>query len=454
MKINNKFIYAVAFSLILSSCANKLDVKPVDDVDAISAVKTSSDVEAILTGAYDSMTDGDVLGGNMQRDAELMADNGDVEWAGTFVAPGEIFEKSMLRDNNQAEATWLDSYRTINTANTVLANLGVVDAAKKSRFEGEAKLIRAWMHFELVRIYAKTFQDGNAASNLGVPIMTIPTAKITDASFVKRNTVAEVYQAVIADLTSAESLLPAKNGFFANKATAAALLSRVYLMQGNYDAARQAAHRVISSGNYTLTETFDLAFNNRTNSTEDIFATQGTDQDFVNELNTFFASSEYQGRGDIYVNEQHLNSYDVSDERGNFFYESGDIFTAKWARRIGNIPLIRLAEMYLTRAEGNLRAGGTPIGTTPLADINRLRERAGAKLYTTMDLATILKERRFELAFEGHWIHDIKRNRQTITKRNGNGTRTWTFNSPKLIFPIPLRETDANKNLVQNEGYQ
>jgi starch-binding outer membrane protein, SusD/RagB family len=454
MKINNKFIYAVAFSLILSSCANKLDVKPVDDVDAISAVKTSSDVEAILTGAYDSMTDGDVLGGNMQRDAELIADNGDVEWAGTFVAPGEIFEKSMLRDNNQAEVTWLDSYRTINTVNIVLANLGVVEATKKTRIEGEAKLIRAWMHFELVRAYAKTFQDGNPASNLGVPVLTSPTAKITDASFVKRNTVAEVYQAVIADLTSSESLLPAKNGFFANKATAAALLSRVYLMQGNYDAARQAAHRVISSGNYTLTETFDLAFNNRTNSTEDIFATQGTDQDFVNELNTFFASSEYQGRGDIYINEQHLNSYDVSDERGNFFYESGDIFTAKWARRIGNIPLIRLAEMYLTRAEGNFRAGGTPVGATPLADINRLRERAGAKLYTTMDLATILKERRFELAFEGHWIHDIKRNRQTIVKRNGNGTRTWAFNSPKLIFPIPLREIDANKNLVQNEGYQ
>jgi starch-binding outer membrane protein, SusD/RagB family len=454
MKINNKFIYAVAFSLILSSCANKLDVKPVDDVDAISAVKTSSDVEAILTGAYDSMTDGDVLGGNMQRDAELIADNGDVEWAGTFVAPGEIFEKSMLRDNNQAEVTWLDSYRTINTVNIVLANLGVVEATKKTRIEGEAKLIRAWMHFELVRAYAKTFQDGNPASNLGVPVLTSPTAKITDASFVKRNTVAEVYQAVIADLTSSESLLPAKNGFFANKATAAALLSRVYLMQGNYDAARQAAHRVISSGNYTLTETFDLAFNNRTNSTEDIFATQGTDQDFVNELNTFFASSEYQGRGDIYINDQHLNSYDVSDERGNFFYESGDIFTAKWARRIGNIPLIRLAEMYLTRAEGNFRAGGTPVGATPLADINRLRERAGAKLYTTMDLATILKERRFELAFEGHWIHDIKRNRQTIVKRNGNGTRTWAFNSPKLIFPIPLREIDANKNLVQNEGYQ
>lgn len=454
MKINNKLIFAVAFSLILTSCADKLDVKPVDDVDAISAVKTSSDVEALLTGAYDSMTDADVLGGNLQRDAELMADNGDIEWQGTFVAPGEIFEKNMLKDNNQAQATWLDSYRTINIANNVLSNLAVVDAAQKARFEGEAKLIRAWMHFELVREFAKTYLDGTPTSNLGVPVLTTPTSKITDASFAKRNTVAEVYQAVIADLTSAETLLPAKNSFFADKYTAAALLSRVYLMQGNYEGARQAAHRVIASGNYTLNASFYDAFNNKTNSTEDIFAAQLTDQDYVNSYNTFFGSTSQGGRGDIIINDQHLNSYDVSDDRGNFFYESGDIYTAKWAVQVANIPLIRLSEMYLTRAEGNFRVGGAPIGATPLADINTLRDRVAAKLYTSLSLTSILKERRLELAFEGHWIHDLKRNKQTIAKTNGNGTQTWAFNSPKLVFPIPLRETDANKNLVQNEGYQ
>ena len=453
MKIYNKIIFSVALSIILTSCADKLDVKPVDTVDAITAVQTSSDVEALLVGTYDSMSDADVLGGNIQRDAELIADNGDIEWGGTFVAPGQIFTKSMLKTNDQAQATWLDGYRTINLANTVLANLAVVDAAKKGRFEGEAKVIRAWMHFELVREFAKTYLDGTASANLGVPIVTAATKKIADENYVKRNTVEEVYQAVIADLISAEALLPAKNGFFITKSVAAALLSRVYLMQGNFEAARQAANRVILSGNFTLTDTFGAAFNNTANSTEDIFATQGTDQDFINELNTFFASSSQQGRGDIIVNDQHLQTYGAGDVRGLFFYASGDIFTAKWAKRIGNIPLIRLAEMYLTRAEGNFRVGGTPLGASPLADINRIRARANAKLYTTVDLPSILKERRFELAFEGHWIHDIKRNKQTIIKKSGNATQTFAFNSPKLIFPIPLRETDANKNLVQNEGY-
>jgi starch-binding outer membrane protein, SusD/RagB family len=288
---------------------------------------------------------------------------------------------------------------------------------------------------------------------LGVPVITTPTAKITDANFVKRNTVDEVYKAVIADLTSAESLLATTVTGYADKNAAAALLSRVYLMQGNYDGARQAANRVITANKHTLTANFAEAFNNKVNSTEDIFALQNNDQDFVNELNTFFASSSNKGRGDIIVNDQHLNTYEAGDVRGTFFYTAGDIFTSKWKERIVNIPVIRLAEMYLTRAEGNFRVGGTALGAEPLADINRIRARAKAKALTTITLAAILKERRFELAFEGHWIHDIKRNKQTITKVDGNKTSTWTFNSPKLIFPIPLRETDANKNLTQNEGY-
>ncbi|MDZ7900054.1 MAG: RagB/SusD family nutrient uptake outer membrane protein [Arcicella sp.] len=453
MKIHKKYIFTATMSLMLMSCADRLDVKPIDDVDAITAVQTSSDVEALLIGAYDSMGDGDVLGGNIQRDAELIADNGDIEWGGTFVAPGEIFSKSMLKDNNQAQATWLDSYRTINTVNTVLANLGVVTEAKKAVVEGEAKLIRAWMHFELVREFAKTYGDGSPTTNLGVPVVTTPTIKITDANFVKRNTVDEVYKAVIADLISAEALLSVSPSIYVNKSTAAALLSRVYLMQANYDGARQAANRVITANRYTLTGTFGEAFNNKTNSTEDIFALQNNDQDFVNELNTFFASSSNKGRGDIFVNDQHLNSYEVGDTRGTFFYDAGDIFTSKWRERIVNIPVIRLAEMYLTRAEGNFRAGGAALGAEPLADINRIRARAKATALTTITLASILKERRLELAFEGHWIHDIKRNKQTITKVDGNKTSTWAFNSPKLVFPIPLRETDANKSLTQNEGY-
>ena len=68
--------------------------------------------------------------------------------------------------------------------------------------------------------------------------------------------------------------------------------------------------------------------------------------------------------------------------------------------------------------------------------------------YTLND---ILKERNLELAYEGHYLHDLKRLRLSTAGSNGTNGPAW--NSPRLVMPIPLREMDVNKNLVQNEGY-
>lgn len=100
--------------------------------------------------------------------------------------------------------------------------------------------------------------------------------------------------------------------------------------------------------------------------------------------------------------------------------------------------------MYLTRAESNFRLG-TSVGATPLADINLIRTRAKLPAATTVTLASILKERHLELAFEGHMLHDLKRNKANVG--------SLPYNSPKLILPIPQREIDVNPKLVQNEGY-
>jgi hypothetical protein len=100
--------------------------------------------------------------------------------------------------------------------------------------------------------------------------------------------------------------------------------------------------------------------------------------------------------------------------------------------------------MYLTRAEANLRAG-TAIGDTPINDINVIRNRAGLESLEQVTMENIMRERRLELAFEGHLIHDIKRTKGSV----GN----LPYNSPKLIFPIPQREIDVNPALVQNQGY-
>ena len=110
------------------------------------------------------------------------------------------------------------------------------------------------------------------------------------------------------------------------------------------------------------------------------------------------------------------------------------------------VRLIRLAEMYLTRAEANFRLG-TSIGDAPVDDINEIRKRADLALYGAPDLtlALILKERKLELAFEGFTLADLKRTQSSV------GSLPW--NSPRLVFPIPDRERKVNSNLTQNDGY-
>lgn len=440
---------ALLLAALFTGCADKLEVEPFNTVSTDGAVATSGDVEALLVGAYWSLGDGDLLGGNIQRDAELLGDDGEIAWDGTFVAPGQIWDKEMLIDNDQAEATWLDAYRTINITNTVLANIDKVDASKKARVEGEAKFIRGLIYFELARTFGRTWTDGNPAQNLAVPLVLTPD--VTD--LLTRNTVSEVYTQVIQDLTDAEANLPTRNNFFATTYSASAILSRVYLMQNNYASALTAANRVITSGQFSLTAAFADVHartsaqgtnrNSNGNATsEDVFAVQVTSQAGVNNLQVFFDPT---GRGDIPVEDAHLTLYDAGDARGSFFVTSGGIrYTRKFSNVFGNVPVVRLAEMYLTRAECNARLASA-VGDSPLNDVNRLRNRATLVNIGAVDVDYILDERRRELAFEGSLIHDIKRTQRSVG--------ALPYDAPDLVFPIPQRERILNPDLVQNEGY-
>jgi len=443
----------VQVGLLFQACDNRLDVDPNDTVDSENAIQTSADVESLLVGAYNALGDGDVLGGNVQRDAELMGDNGEVYWDGTFVDPEQIWRKEMLTTNDQARQTWLDTYVAINIANTVLEYVDLVTEDRIERVEGEAKFVRALAYFELVRVYAKAWNDGDPAENPGVPLILEPTTLLNVNEMATRNTVAEVYGQIITDLTEAVDLLPEVNGFFATKYSAHAILSRVYLMQGNYAEARNNANLVIESGEFSLEDKFADAFNktsratgdresNTNASVEDIYAIQITSQDGVNNLNTFFGSADFGGRGDILIEPAHFALYEPEDERALMFYD--DTYTTKWNNIAGNVNIVRLAEMYLTRAEANFRLG-TTLGATALEDINVIRERAGLLPAASITLNDILLQRRLELAFEGHEVHDRKRTQRDIGDK--------PFDDPNLVFPIPQRERIINPGLDQNDGY-
>lgn len=454
----NRYLYSalVATGLFLATgCASKLDVSPTQTIDEKTALATSRDVEVTLIGCYDGLQDVDVYGGAFQYVGDLYGNDNDVRFGGTFQNLLEIADKQLTTGNATATATWRDTYVAINRANNVLSALDKVDENKRSRFEGEAKFIRGALYFELVRMYAKTWGDGDNATNAGVPLILTPTRGITDADYKARNSVAEVYTQVIADLTSAASLLPPSNTIYATKGAANAILSRVYLQQGNYAAARDAANAVITSNANTLAPDFGSLFytyldNGGSSPAEYIFSMVVTPQDGTNDMNTYYGVTVgsipgTSGRGDIRILQSHIDSYEPGDARGAFFLRANNNnYTQKHLDTFGNVPVVRLAEMYLTRAEANFRLG-TTTGATPLADVNRIRNRSGLASLATVSLAQILKERKLELAFEGVQVHDLKRLKATI-----GGV---AYNSPRLVFPIPQREVDTNKKLVQNTGY-
>ncbi len=448
-------INILVLAVVLTGCEKKLDILPTQSIAQDQALLSEGDVLVTLIGAYDGMQGASAYGGEIMLMNELIGNRDDIRFTGTFAGLADAYRLEMTANNSFALGIWNQCYNTINRCNNVLSALDKVtsSATKKSSVEGEALFIRAAMYFELVRLFAKTWGDGNNQTNPGVPLVLTPTTSITEADYKPRSSVAEVYALVTADLIKAEGLLPATNTIYATKNAAAATLSRVGLMTGDYAAARDAAHRVISSGRHTLSPTFAGLFftfiNNAGNSpSEYIFSMKVTTQDGANALNTYFginAGAGTAGRGDNKIFPAHLAKYEAGDARGAYFaVVGGNNYTRKHLDRYGNVPVARLAEMYLTRAEANFRLG-TSIGQTPLKDVNDIRNRSGLPGLLTIDLAAILKERYLETAFEGNRLHDIKRTR---------GTQSGTpWNSPKLILPIPQREIDVNKQLVQNEGY-
>ena len=447
-KINIKY-YLLGVLLVLSgtACDSELDLEPAQSISDDTALNSDSNIKALLVGAYDGVGDDDIFGGNHMRNAELLGGDGEIRWVGTFEGPGDIFNKAMIAGNLDAQDAWLESYEAINITNNILSALDVVNEDDRATVEGEALFLRSLLYFELVRFFAEPYEAGQTNSQVGVPIVLTPTKGISEENNVPRNTVEEVYDQIIGDLTKAEAQLPEDNDWRASSGSAAALLARVYLQQGDYANARDAANRVIESGAYSLLGNYASVFNRDNNSSEDIFAVQITTQDGVNNMNTFFATPQFGGRdGDIEILSGHLNLYSSGDDRLDLFYQDngGVTYSGKWTNLFGNVGIIRLAEMYLIRAEANQRLG-TAVGATPLEDYNAVHTRAGLPAASAVTLDDILLERRLELAHEGHKIHDVKRLKQNVG--------AFAYDDPKLVFPIPLREINANPNLTQNTGY-
>jgi hypothetical protein len=246
---------------------------------------------------------------------------------------------------------------------------------------------------------------------------------------------------------------------------AQAILSRIYLYMEDWSNAASMASSVISSGKYTLatgtayTEMFATG-----GSSEAVFEIQMTDTDNrgSDHLGGMYRASGY---GDYLPAKDLLDLIPADDARWGFYeVDPGltGIYAAhrvmKWPLSNGsdNVPVVRLSEVYLNRAEANARAGNDAAAQ---ADLNMIRQRArpSAPAVTATGaalLAEIQLERRIELAYEGHRVHDLMRNKMDVNRVDVTGDVAFmAYPCNFCVLPIPQPETDVNSNMAQNVGY-
>ncbi len=424
-----------------NSCEDALNVDPTLSISETKVLTSEANVKKLLLGTYEIAGNRNSLGGYLQIFGDLLGSDKEVSWNGTFTEPREALTKTMNANNFLIDQIWKNTFRIISQSNLIIDNLALIkDAGEKSRVEGEARFLRAFAHFELVRFFGSEIK--------GIPIRLSSVKDYAGDLKIKRNTTVEVYAAIQDDITKATALLPNDNTFYTGKYAALALGARVKLYTGNFAGALRDANDIISNSDRTLATHLDDVFNRDENGPEDIFSIQVTSQSGENQLIQMYASEENGGRGgDISLNDEFFEIFDdPNDERAHFYYENakGDFLSSKYTNQFGNVPVLRLGEMLLIRAECNQRLN-SKIGSAPLDDVNAIRERSGASPLSSITLNDILAERKRELAFEGMAIYDIKRTKKSV--------KGLPFNSPKLVIPIPQSELDSNSLMEQNEGY-
>lgn len=448
------FVFLLSFFVL--SCDANLDIKPSQEIDEGTALDNDTNIKSVLIGAYANLRKPDLFGGRLLLYSEMLAANNEIRWTGTFSQPREMLNKSILTNNTFVTDTWAVAYSTINIANNILEAISKVNEIDQNKVKGEALFIRAVVYFELVKLFGQPYIAGNTDANPGVPLILTPSRGTENNGIIERSSIEEIYTQIIEDLSLAEQILPDTNGVYASSFAASAILSRVYLQIGDYASARDAANRSIElalTNGKKLMSNYAEAFNNESDCQEDLFSIQVNSQDSENAMHQFYSTPEFGGRdGDVTILNAHLELYETGDDRLLLFQErAGALRINKWRDPNRNVKIIRMAELYLTRAEANFREG-TSLGATPLEDLNRIRRRVSLPEKSSVNLEDILMERKLELAHEGHILHDIKRTNGFITDNN-NPALGYSFDDPKLLFPIPEREILANSKLTQNPGY-
>lgn len=503
------YIYILIASFLFVGCSDLLDIDAEGTIGG-DVLQNTKVIEEALNGAYYSLggfasggSGGELLGGDFSIMATLLSyQNGnEINWS-TVQAPAyaDFINKSILTTNLRVQQNWMRAYEVINAVNTILSKLDKVsDGTARNRIEGEALAIRGLLYFEMIRLWAP--QYGTVPNTReAIPLILEPFHSVDEIKTPTLASIGVVYDHAIQDLTQASSLLQpfGKNGTRISFYVCQAYLGRIAMQQNDYSRALNHINNVVTSGEFTLTATPGAAFNNTNNSTEDIFALQQTlannagDRTTGSGVTNFYSSFTESGLGILVINSTtfrpsaftnsgFFNSprYSPNDLRGTIdlsvttasasnqvttaFYKNLAnnfdelVSPAKYKRPDHVLPVIRLAEMVLSRAEAIFEQNPNTIDGQALADLNSIRTRAGLVALGVDDFVdsdafydSLVLERKRELIYEGHLLHDLRRWRAYLGSPDiGIGSSLFTPLASRnplretLVLPIPQTERDA-----------
>jgi hypothetical protein len=497
---------------LLGSCTSKfLEESPSDQITDANFYKTQNDAIQAVNAAYSELTkegqyNAALWGMDMGADISTTGGGGGSDG----IEYTQLDDYNIPSTNFVCQRLWQGSYIALQRANIVLQKVPLItgmDPAIQKRCLGEAQFIRAKMYFDLVRAYGD------------VPLYTAPPVGLDQVN-IARTPQADVYKVIESDLTAAIGNLPASySGADLGRATkwaAQGLLAKVLLTEGKKADAAVQAQAVIDNSGKTMWASYGDNFkvaNENNNAKESLFEVQFTngrnqyDRNNVgSSMNQFFAPRRGglvpagDGYGFNVPEPDFVAGYAAGDTRkavtvwvpgdvspngsiqpkdlpGSPFgfdckkWFVGMVNTNIWDSPL-NVPVLRLAEMYLIVAEGK---GATADGFEAL---NKVRRRAfGVADYTQPSAAydlnasntsdfqgAVLKERKYELAFEFDRWFDLKRMKGTnyglvpvMTAQSAYlatlGVKRGVPTEKNYVLPIPQSELDANPKLVQNPGY-
>ena len=476
-RILNRIAIVLVVIFLLSGCEGFLVQEPVLQQTSELTLSSYQGLNNATIGAYTLLYGANWYGGYFVLSSDMRGGNGKLK---PNDAGYQFDAYTWNYTTENTEGLWSGAYTAIARANNVINSIPNFDGTEEEmemlqKYKAECLFIRAIAHFDLVRLYAQPYSYNKAG--MGVPVVL--ETKIAEPS---RDPIEDVYAQVVNDLKEAENLFGdyrrsggADPKGFATKEAAQALLARVYLYMEDWQNAADYATKVINSGKFqmwtadqyvTVSENEDGAWGREKEGSEVIFAiygAQGNSGDPGQVGIPYMTNPEFHG--DVCASNDLLNLYEEGDVRRDLFYTDpqgrpvyeGIWWTNKYPSKTGdgstnNIPVLRLSEMYLIRAEA-IHKGAVISGASSLGDINTIRTNRGlAAKSSAIVLSDISDERRRELCFEGHNVFDLARRNEDLVRNDYDAliNKNIPFPDNRWAVPIPKSEFDGNENMVQN----